>query len=172
MIPFAESSVARLPEREYFDFALASVESARRRVWASIFIYDIRPSRDLQGQVLDLTSALVARRQVGVDVRVLLNGPASTPDISVANLASGLYLIQSGVPHRRVFGDPERRGSHAKFVVVDDHAIVGSQNWTDDGFRLNIEDAAVLGGTAVDLLAEEFARLWADGRGMPRNAAD
>lgn len=171
MIPFANSKLARLPDREYFDFLLASVEAARRRAWVSMFLYDIRPSRDLAGQVLELSNALAERRRRGVDVRVLLTGPVNTPDISVANLSSGLLLEQYSVPTRRIFGDRKRMGSHAKFVISDNQSVVGSQNWTDDGFRLNIEDAVVLEGQAVAIIAEEFLRLWADARGLPRHAA-
>ena len=168
MIAFDATKVVRLGDREYFDFVLASVEAARRRIWASMFIYDIRPSRDLEGKVLDLTLALASRRKVGVDVRVLTTGRASTPDITAANLASGLLLQQYGVPHRRIAGDGARPGSHAKFVICDDAAVVGSQNWTDDAFRLNLEDAVMLNGKAVELLGAEFLAQWEIGKGMPR----
>jgi hypothetical protein len=172
MMAFTQTRAARLGDRDYFDFALASVEAATRHIWASIFIYDLRPNRDLEGQVLALTNALIERRRLGVDVRVLTTGHVATPDISVANLASGLFLEAAGVPHRRVFDtDERRRGSHAKFLICDAAAIVGSQNWTDDAFRLNIEDAILLIGNAVDLLAGEFLSLWARGKGVPENVA-
>jgi phosphatidylserine/phosphatidylglycerophosphate/cardiolipin synthase-like enzyme len=171
MISYKNSKVVRLADRDYFDFTLASIESAHWRVWVLMFIFDLRPSRDLEGKVMEITSALASVRRNGLDVRVLLNGPVSTPDISVANLASGLLLTKYGVPHRRIFGDPIHMGSHAKFVIYDDRVIIGSQNWADDAFRLNIEDAVVLEGDAVILFAAEFSRLWANGKGIPRNAA-
>jgi phosphatidylserine/phosphatidylglycerophosphate/cardiolipin synthase-like enzyme len=172
MSAFTRSAAVRIGDRDYYDIMLASVEAASRRVWASLFIYDIRPGRDLEGQVLDLTAALIRRRRLGVDVRVLTTGHVVTPDISVANLASGLYLKGAGVPHRRLFAsDGGRLGSHAKFVVCDDEAIVGSQNWADDAFRLNIEDAVLLRGNVVELIGQEFLRLWGLGKGMPRHAA-
>ncbi len=172
MSTFTRSGAVRVGDRDYFDVVLASIEAARRRVWASLFIYDIRPGRDLEGQVLDLTAALIARRRLGVDVRVLTTGHVETPDIAVANLASGLYLQGAGVPHRRLFTtDVARLGSHAKFIVSDDEAILGSQNWTDDAFRLNIEDAVLLQGNAVELVGQEFLRLWDAGKGMPQHGA-
>jgi phosphatidylserine/phosphatidylglycerophosphate/cardiolipin synthase-like enzyme len=173
MTRFAVAEASRLDDREYFPFTLASVESAVRRIWVSMFIQDVRPARDVSGEVLELTHALVARHRAGVDVRVLLTGHANTPDIVVANLASGLVLSGHSVPHRRVFGrhGGERAGSHAKFFVCDDMAVLGSQNWTDDGFTENIEDAVVLTGQPVDLLAQEFARLWAVGHRMPHHGA-
>ena len=47
-------------------------------------------------------------------------------------------------------------------------AVVGSQNWTDDGFRLNIEDAVMVAGPGTRRIADEFVRLWRQGKGMPR----
>lgn len=170
-IVFDSSEAVHLPDRDYFDFTLASIEAARRRVWVSMFIFDIRPSRDIRGNVLDLALALIERRTVGVDIRVLTTGSVGTPDIAVANLASGIYLENSGVPHRRVMSSGKgRKGSHAKFVVCDDIAIVGSQNWTDDGFSLNHEDALIAIGKASEQLGQEFLRLWSIGSGLP-NAA-
>lgn len=168
MIPFTDATAVRLPEREYFDFMLASLEAARRRIWVSLFICDIRPHRDPEGLVLELVTTLVERRAVGVDVRVLLPGAVGTPDIDVANLATGVFSLRNGVAHRRVLADGEQVGSHAKFVVCDDIAVVGSQNWTDDSLRSNIDDAVILEGPPVELLAAELLRLWAKARGLPR----
>lgn len=171
MSTFGNSAAARLDDREYFDFVLASIESARRRIWASLFIYDIRPSRDLEGLVLELTTSLIQRHALGVDVRVMTSGGVTTPDIAVSNLASGLYLQNAGVPHRRIFASGgARMGSHAKYLIVDNVALLGSQNWTDDGFRLNLEDAAVLRGQACDQIAHEFLGSWNRGKGMPQHA--
>lgn len=169
MRPFVAADAVRVPDRDYFDVVLASIESARRRVWVSTFIFDIRPPRDHEGLVLELVDALLARRAAGVDVRVLLPGVVSTPDIDVANLATGVLLVQQRVPHRRIIGDAKRRGSHAKLVLCDDFAFLGSQNWTDDGLRENIEDCVALRGEAVDMLAAEFLTLWDHAKGMPHS---
>ncbi|MEM9007197.1 MAG: phospholipase D family protein [Cyanobacteria bacterium P01_F01_bin.86] len=172
MTSFTQSHARRIGDRAYYDFTLASIEAAKRRIWVSLFIFDIRPSRDLEGYVLNLCTALIERRQRGVDVRVLTTGHVNTPDIAVANIATGLYLDRAGVPQRRIFTtDSERNGSHAKFAIFDDVAISGSQNWTDDAFSSNIEDAVLLTGDIINLLATEFATLWNQGRGLPRNAA-
>ena len=172
MSTFAAAAAVRLPEQEYFDFALASVEAAQRRVWACLFLCDLRPHRDLEGRVLELATALAARAAVGVDVRMLTSAAAVTPDIDAANLASGLFLQAYRVRHRRVFrhgpGD-DRLGTHAKFFLYDDTAVVGSQNWTDDAFRRNLEDAVILTGAPVRLLEAEFLRLWRAGIGMPQS---
>jgi len=168
MIPFTQTEIAPLADRTYFDFMLGSIQRATHQIWVSLFIYDIRPSRDIGGKVLALTTALINKKLHGLDVRVLLAGYLKTADIAAANLASGLYLKEFGVPHRRSVRDNTQLGSHAKYVICDDMAIVGSQNWTDDGFRLNIEDAIVLKGDAVFLLESEFLRQWELGKGLPK----
>jgi phosphatidylserine/phosphatidylglycerophosphate/cardiolipin synthase-like enzyme len=178
------ASAARLADRDYLPYVHARIETAARRIWVAMFIHDVRPSRDVEGSVLDLTKSLVERFLVGVDVRVLLTGQVATPDIAVANLATGLLLEHYGVPHRRVFGaavpassDAQgavgngRAGSHAKLVICDDVAVLGSQNWTDDAFRLNTEDAVIVAGPGVDAVAEHFLVGWDKGRGLPGNVA-
>jgi len=168
-ISFADGATARVEDRSYYDFTLAGVERARWRVWASVFICDIRPQRDIEGLVLDLLAAIIERKRWGVDVRIMVTGDAGAADIMTANLASALYLDRAGVPVRRTLGYADGRlGSHAKFVLLDDVAVVGSQNWTDDGFRLNIEDAILVRGAPAMRLGAEFVDLWSRGKGVPR----
>jgi phosphatidylserine/phosphatidylglycerophosphate/cardiolipin synthase-like enzyme len=168
MIEFAETSAAHIEEREYFDVLMACVQTARHRIYASLFLFDVRPVRDVRGNVLELVMDLAQRRSVGVDVRVLLTGRVSTPELGLANVATGILLASHGVRHRRTFQvDEQRSGSHAKFAIFDDVAIVGSQNWADDAFNLNTEDGVILRGDAVDALEAEFGRLWRLGKGLP-----
>jgi phosphatidylserine/phosphatidylglycerophosphate/cardiolipin synthase-like enzyme len=151
---------------------MACVATARRRIYASIFLFDARPVRDVRGHALDLTMALAERRRLGVDVRILLTGQVNTVALGVANVATGILLESHGVPHRRVFAAGDGRiGSHAKFALIDDLAILGSQNWTDDAFNDNLEDAVLLRGSALDPLETEFMRLWPLGKGLPEKGS-
>ncbi len=168
MTRFAGAAAARIAERDYYELLMACVTTARRRIHATVFLFDARPVRDPRGQVLDLAIALAERRRLGVDVRILLTGQVETPALGVANVATGILLESYGVPHRRLFDiDASRSGSHAKFALIDDLGIVGSQNWTDDAFNDNIEDAVLLRGAALDPLEAELTRLWPLGRGLP-----
>lgn len=172
MTSFTGAEGARIEDSEYFEVMLANVEQAQQRIWLDMFLFDIRPARDVRGRVLELAMALVDRFHSGVDVRVLLTGLVRTPALGVANVATGLLLDASGVPHRRVFDAGNGRGgSHAKLVIVDDIATVGSQNWSDDAFGTNHEDAVMLKGPVVDILASDFIAIWRRGRSVPRNAA-
>lgn len=169
---FAGAEAVRIAERDYHDLLMACVAGARRRIHASIFLFDARPVRDPRGQVLDLLHALAERRRLGVDVRVMLTGQVDTVVLGVANVATGILLESLGVPHRRAFAPGDgRKGSHAKFVLIDDLAIVGSQNWTDDAFNDNVEDAVLLRGSALDPLEDEFARMWPIAKGLPAHEA-
>lgn len=168
MTTFVGAGAVRIAEREYYDLLMSCVQAAGRRIHASIFLFDARPVRDPRGHVLDLVMALAERRRLGVDVRVLLTGQVETAALGVANVATGALLESHRVPHRRMFGSAGgRSGSHAKFALIDDLAIIGSQNWTDDAFNDNLEDAVLLRGSALAPLEAEFARLWSLGKGMP-----
>ena len=170
MTHFSGASATPIAEREYFDLLMACVERAKYRIYANIFLFDARPVRDVRGQVLDLIMALVHRHRLGVDVRVLMTGQVKTPALGVANVATGIVLASHGVPHRRLFNTGDKRmGSHAKFAVLDDLAVIGSANWTDDAFNDNTEDTVLLRGSVVELLEAEFVRLWPLGRGLPHN---
>ncbi len=169
MSTFSDALVVHLADRDYYDFVLASIEKAYSRIFVSMFLFDIRPARDVRGQALDLAMALAEKKRTGVDVRVLLNGQVSTPELGAANVATGALLESYGVPHRRIFiVDDKRIGSHAKWVIIDQMAVVGSQNWTDDAFNENTEDAVAIEGESVGLLETEFITLWKKGRGLPQ----
>ena len=167
--PLGTVALAPISDREYYPIIRAAAEQAQSRIWASVFICDIRPSRDVSGRVLDLITTLSQRATLGVDVRFMRTGDASAADIAAANLATGLYLHQSGVPIRRTTqSDRGRLGSHAKMVVIDNVAFIGSQNWTPGGFDDHIEDAICVEGLGVERVTAEFLHLWSNGKGVPR----
>lgn len=168
MIPFSHATGKALTDRNYYDFVLGCVEAARSKIWVSVFICDIRPHRDVEGHVLRLLTTLATKKDTGVDVRLLLPGIVRTPEIDIANLSTGILAAERGLRVRRLFTDGARVSTHSKFLVCDDIAVLGSQNWSDDAFRLNIEESVVLKGEPVDMLAHEFLRLWSIAKGMPR----
>ncbi|MEL7107754.1 MAG: phospholipase D family protein [Pseudomonadota bacterium] len=164
--PLGELTLSPVSDRDYAPLVRAAAERAHTRIWVSMFICDIRPTRDVEGIVLDLINALKERAMRGVDVRVVLTGDASAADIAAANLATSLYLQQAGVPVRRAMRLHDGRlGSHAKMIVIDQMAFVGSQNWTQGGFQAHTEDAIWVEGAGVERIASEFLHLWGQGIG-------
>lgn len=103
---------ATLAARMYY----ALIASARRRVYVanSYFV----PDRSLQ-------DVLLARARAGVDVRVLAPGsPHDVPIVHAGQRRTYARLLAGGV---RVF-EYEASMMHAKTLVVDDAAAIGSTN--------------------------------------------
>jgi len=99
-----------------------------------------------------------AARERGADVRLLLGTPPAEQD-AAALLATPL--------HTRVrVMDPERcTTGHAKGLVADGAAVVGSANWSGAGLGGNRESALVLDDPrAADWFAAALEHDWAVGR--------
>jgi len=85
-----------------------------------------------------VVDALVAAHERGVSVEVLVDG-SPVGGMSGAQVAALDRLDRSGVTVRVLGGDRKRyRYHHAKYAVVDDRALVTTENWKPSG----------LGGTA------------------------
>ncbi len=117
------------------------IAGARQRVW--ILQYVVRAD---DGPVGALLQALVDARARGVDVRVALDRgrlPDGQPDAK--NDAAAAWLRDRGMT---VVWDEEDRTSHAKIVIADGQAVVGSHNWTRSALLLNREVSLLITGPA------------------------
>lgn len=133
------------------------VDDAERRVDL------IGPSADPEGRVL---RALVRAARRGVEVRVLL-GSAWYTEAENRAVVERLNAIaeRADLPLTARLAEPRGRyGSvHAKGLVVDDTAVVGSLNWNDHAATENREVTLALHGEAV---AAYYRRVFeADWRG-------
>ncbi|MFB6305266.1 MAG: phosphatidylserine/phosphatidylglycerophosphate/cardiolipin synthase family protein [Haloferacaceae archaeon] len=139
------------------------VDGAERRVDV------VQPS--LGGVDTPLVRSLRRAAERGVRVRVLLSGAWYVEEENRA-LVERLNALASrrDIPLEARVADPNGRyGSvHAKGVVADDVALVGSLNWNVDAARENRE--VVLALTGEDVAAyyrEVFAADWRGGAGTP-----
>jgi phosphatidylserine/phosphatidylglycerophosphate/cardiolipin synthase-like enzyme len=125
------------------DGVVALVDDAEERVDL------IGPSADPDGRVV---GALVAAARRGVRVRVLLGSAWYAREENRA-VVERLRAVaeREGLPLSARLADPGGRyGSvHAKGLVVDDTAVVGSLNWNDHAATENREVALALHGDAV-----------------------
>lgn len=124
---------------------LAEIGKARRRVWIATAYFV--PTRRLR-------RALRRAARRGVDVRLLLAGPRNDhPAVWHAGRRFYGRLIHGGV---RIF-EYQPRFLHAKMVLCDDWASVGSSNLDHWTLRWNLEaNQAVLDPAFAERLAELF----------------
>ncbi len=132
---------ATLAARMYY----ALIASARHRLWVanSYFV----PDRSLQ-------NVLRARARAGVDVRVLAPGPHhDVPIVQAGQRRTYARLLEGGV---RVF---EYAASmlHAKTIVADDVAVIGSTNMDSQSLSFLWEASVVIESRDVaERLAQRF----------------
>lgn len=147
------------------DIAVDHLRSADERILLAAYTLT-------SGRVAD---ALVAAARRGVDVRVLVEGgPVGGMTTRQAHLLD--RLTRTGVEVRALGGDRVRyRYHHAKYAVVDDRALVTTENWKPAGVGGNGSrgwGVVTAQSQVVEGLAETFradaswqdARPWAEVR--------
>lgn len=103
---------------------------------------------------------LVAAKKRGLEVRVILERTNSTfgAETEDLNRATAEFLEAGGVEVRF---DPPDVYSHAKLVIADGSATVGSMNWGFGGFRQYHEmNAIVTDPDCVGQLEKYFEAIW------------
>ena len=133
---------------------VAVVEDADERV-------DVIQPTVSEGPLLAATRRAAGR---GVEVRLLLSGAWYVAEENAA-LAEELnrWAERADVPFEARIADPAGRYGkiHAKGVVADDTAVVGSLNWNPTSARENREVVVVAEGAAVaDYYRRVFAADW------------
>lgn len=139
---------------------LNAIESARRTCYVLMF----------QLTHADVIQALIAAKDRGVDVKVILDPGVHddmVPIIKKApkgfpNLPAALELKEAGVRVHWYKLKPDMDHMHAKAAVMDGTlAFVGSTNWTYNGFGNNNETSVeILGGSVPDRLHRIFLQDW------------
>ena len=99
-----------------------------------------------------ITDALIAAHQRGVDVEVLAASPRSSTSKD-HNAAAIQALTDAGIHAAEV----SAHYMHAKAIVADGQAFIGSQNFSTPGLSRNREAGDIIGdSTTVDQLATMF----------------
>ncbi|HNW92877.1 MAG TPA: phospholipase D-like domain-containing protein [bacterium] len=140
---------------------LALLAGARETIEVQMYGTRYYP-RDPHSPSTAVLQALADAAQRGVTVRVLLEqGEGGGEMTEQLNRETAAFLAAHGVTVRF---DPREVISHAKLVLVDDRATVGSMNWGFGGFRQYHEMNSIVSDPApVTALRAYFAGLWAAG---------
>ena len=160
-LPAVESgAVKTVMNRQYFPEVMELFHSATQRI--RIVMYGINYSpKYAGGKVNQLVEALAAARVRGVDVAVAVDLSDYNHLLNKVNAPAKEFLAESGVT---VFDDPLKTTTHAKVVVADGCAVIGSVNWGKDALENRNETCVAIRDPAVaDAFAAYFERVVAGG---------
>lgn len=148
-VPGQPGAVHALADAAYYDTLTTLINNATQRIDLAMFLFKTTPAGDNQPAALVRT--LVAARQRGVAVRVILEYSSHDPTLNQANQETAQALRKGGVA---VFFDSPGRTSHAKLAVIDRrYCLVGSHNLTQSALKHNHEFSLLLDNPP---LAEEI----------------
>lgn len=131
-------SCAAVKDDEYPRVLLDLIRRAKRRCLCSVFIIDCVGEYRVFGSLLNALEELV---WLGTDVRIVIGGSRENYAIAERSASARAIFADRGIPCRWLAAKPERRGSHAKLIIVDDHVLIGSHNWSPGAFASQIQDS-------------------------------
>ena len=148
-------------DREFEEALMETLKNAQKRILVQMYgtkLYADKPKSPSTRAFNLLREA----KKSGLEVRVILEqGSGDWGKITnELNDKTAAYLREAGVEVR--FDSPDIF-SHAKLVIADDVATIGSMNWGYGGFRLYHEiNAVVTRPDAVADLEEYYEMLWSE----------
>ena len=159
-LPAVESgTVKTIVNRQYFPEVMDLFQSATQRI--RVVMYGINYSPKYAGsQVNQLVEALAAARARGVDVAVAIDLSDYNALLNKVNAPAKKFLADAGVA---VFDDPLKTTTHAKLIVADGCAVIGSVNWGKDALEnRNETGVAIRDPAVVEAFAAYFERVAAN----------
>lgn len=157
----AVPSVAAVVNRGYFPAVSALLETAKQRIW--VIMYGTRYYQGAGASLVNrLLDSLVAAQRRGVEVRVLMDLSDYNLKLNEINAETKARLERDGIAVRY---DRKDVTTHAKLVLVDGTAVVGSVNWGYDALERRNEASLIISDPAtVESFAGYFLRLWDEGK--------
>lgn len=158
---FAAEKITPLAGADYALFVAERFRTASWRIWASIFIVELRTEFDVSLAVRRFLHELEQSAWRGVDVKLLI-GVSDNLDIRLSNAVAAGYLAGRSLEVRRYRPAQRNVSTHSKYLVVDaDLVIVGGHNWSPGALEHHQQDSvAVYSADLNRLLSSEFLALW------------
>ena len=142
---------------DYVAAATPLLAEAKERIDLLVYGYSLNPKYP-DSDVHKLTALNIEAHERGVKVRILLEASDYNDTLNELNQAVADHFGAACIPVRF---DPLDTISHAKLLLVDGTAIVGSNNWGHGGFQLYQEVGAVTDSpAAVTTLSEYYDAIW------------
>lgn len=148
----------------YLTELISQIENATSRIWAAIFLVELRLESDASEEVRLVMDALRRAAWRNVDVKLLI-GYSRIFDIELSANVTLAYAQALGIDCR-ILGKPGTPGAqkqlHSKYVLVDDDtAIIGGHNWSTVGFRESHQASISLQSVELtEWLAGSFQEHW------------
>lgn len=146
--------------RQHFDVLFQLLNSAQEKIWVMMYgmkYYERYPD----SKTNRLIDSLIAAYKRGVDVKVILDKSDYNRILNQINEATKKHLERGGVP---VSYDQEAVTTHAKLVIADDRALVGSANWGYDALERRNESSLLISDPETVLFFEKyFLKIWEEG---------
>jgi phosphatidylserine/phosphatidylglycerophosphate/cardiolipin synthase-like enzyme len=160
-LPAVESgTVKTVVNRQYFPEVLGLFQSATQRIRVVMYGINYSP-KYAGGKVNQLVEALAAARARGVDVAVAMDLSDYNHLLNKVNAPAKEFLAAAGVA---TFDDPLKTTTHAKVIVADGCAVIGSVNWGKDALETRNEACVAIRDPVVaEAFAAYFGRVVADG---------
>ena len=150
-LPAVESGTAKtIVNRQYFPEVMGLFNAATQRIRVVMYGISYSP-KYAGGKVNLLVEALAAARARGVDVAVVIDLSDYNGLLNKVNDPAKKFLDAAGVA---VFDDPAPITTHAKMIVADDCAVIGSVNWGKDALENRNETCVAIRDPAI---ANQFA---------------
>ncbi len=152
--------VKTLKSGDYVAAATPLLEGAKERIDLLVYGYNLNPKYP-DSDVHKLTALIVEAHKRGVKVRILLEASDYNDTLNELNQKVADHYGAACIPVRF---DPIDTISHAKLLLVDGTAIVGSNNWGHGGFQLYQEVGAVTDApAAISTLSAYYDSIWDEG---------
>ena len=151
--------LAPLHGPSYRDYLLKGILSAKKSIYAMIFIVDPRVFQDANLHVRAILSALREARDKGVDIKIII-GASDVEDIQLACYVAKQSFAHLGISVKSY--QSAKESLHSKVVVIDDDvSMIGSPNWTEGGLGKHIEDSVGIKSKTINkYLKTRFLKLW------------
>lgn len=159
---FAIEAAIPLQNRYYYYFLRNAIESAKYRIWASIFIINVTREHDHNLEVRDIIKLLSYKRSLGLNVKVIVGHSEKAPAIQKANEIARRYMLTRAIPVRPYKGT--KKSTHSKYVIIDaDLILLGSHNWTMNAFSKSEEDSIAIYSRDLNReINRQFLSTWMD----------
>jgi cardiolipin synthase len=146
-------------DASYVPEALALIGAAEERVDLLLYGMSVDPDRP-DSEVYTLLTAMKAARDRGVQVRIILDWSSYDRRMNRLNASNAAELRKLGFTVR--FETPQTI-SHAKLLVSEKEALIGSNNWGYGGFVKNHEIGIRTPNTkVVQAAASYFDGIWSN----------